>query len=135
MANHPDFPIIMFDGYCNLCSRSVQFILKRDKKAVFRFLPLQSERISLIKEKFSFTPDNPESVILIESGRVYTKSDAVLRILKRLNFPLNLLWGLVIIPGFIRDPVYSWIAKNRFRWYGKRKSCFMPEDKWEDHFI
>jgi predicted DCC family thiol-disulfide oxidoreductase YuxK len=135
MTDYTGFPIILFDGYCNLCSKSVQFILKRDKKGIFRFLPLQSERIILIKENYSFDQGNPESVILIDGGKVFKRSDAVLRIIKRLNFPWSLLWGLIIFPRFIRDPIYSWVAKNRFRWYGKRKSCFLPDFDRKDRFI
>jgi predicted DCC family thiol-disulfide oxidoreductase YuxK len=89
----------------------------------------------LINEKFALDPENPDSVILIDGGRIFTRSEAALRILRRLNFPWCLLWGLIIIPGFIRDQVYLWIAKNRFRWYGKRKSCYVPDSIWEDRFI
>ncbi len=135
MTDYPDFPIILFDGYCNLCSSGVQFVLNRDKKGIFRFLPMQSERINILNEKYSFDLGIPETVILIEGNKFYKRSGAVLRILRRLNFPLNLLWGLIIIPVFIRDPVYSWIAKNRFRWFGKRQSCFIPDIRWKDRFI
>jgi predicted DCC family thiol-disulfide oxidoreductase YuxK len=135
MLNNPDLPIIIFDGYCNLCSSTVQFILKRDKKRIFRFVAMQSDKIILFKEKYSLDLEIPETVILIDGDKVFKRSEAVLRILKKLHFPLNLLWGLIIIPGFIRDPLYSWIAKNRYHWFGKRKSCFMPDDKFKDRFV
>ena len=135
MLDNPDSPIIVFDGYCNLCSSVVQFILKNDRKGIFRLLALQSEKTDLLKDKYPFDLKIPETVILIDGKKVLTRSEAVLGILKKLHFPLNLLWGLIIIPRFIRDPVYSWIAKNRYKWFGKRRSCFLPENKWKARFI
>jgi predicted DCC family thiol-disulfide oxidoreductase YuxK len=124
--------IILFDGYCNLCEHCVQFILKRDKKKRFRFLPSQSEKSTQLLGKYSINALTKESVILIENEKVFFKSEAVLRILKNLGFPWIFLWVLIIIPRFIRDPVYLWIAKNRFIWFGRKDTCFIPEDTFID---
>ena len=123
---------IIFDGFCILCSKIVQFILRRDKLKTFRFTPFQSEKSDLLKKKFGIEHMTNETIVLIEDGKVYSKSTAGLRIIKKLGFPWNLLWVFIVLPRFIRDPVYNLFARNRFRWFGKRESCFIPDDNWED---
>lgn len=127
--------IILFDGVCNLCDKSVQFILKRDKKAYFRFAALQSdegqERLKeLGKDQSSFS-----SIVLMENGKVYEKSTAALRIARHLSGAWPLLYGFIIVPRFIRDAVYGWIAKNRYRWFGKKNHCMMPKPEWKERFL
>jgi predicted DCC family thiol-disulfide oxidoreductase YuxK len=124
-----DPPIILYDGYCNLCSRIVQFIFNRDKSKRFNYYPVQSENGDNIRKLLIMDEHNPQSVILITSDNIYTNSDAVLEILIKLGFPMNMLWILFVIPRFIRDPIYSFIAKNRFRWFGKRNNCYLPGRK------
>lgn len=118
--------IILYDGYCMLCSRIVQFIYKWDRRKKFIYCPVQSVIGDDLRAQLMKGDHPPESVIFIASGNTYIKSDAALEIFKNLGFPLKIFWILIIIPRFIRDPIYSYIAKNRFRWFGRRESCFLP---------
>lgn len=115
-------PVILFDGVCNLCNSAVNFILKRDKKKQFRFVSLQTERGAEVIAKFEISPET-DSVILIFDNRAYTESDAAIEIARLLPTPWN--WFLVfkIIPEKLRNRIYKWIAKNRYRWFGKRETC------------
>jgi predicted DCC family thiol-disulfide oxidoreductase YuxK len=115
-------PAILFDGYCNLCNGTVDFLLKHDKKKQFSFIPLQSDAGKLIVHKYQI-PSETDSVLLIKSNRVYFESDAALEIARMLNFPWNLASCTKFIPKQIRDKIYNWVAKNRYRWFGKRESC------------
>jgi predicted DCC family thiol-disulfide oxidoreductase YuxK len=120
--------IVLFDGYCNLCSWSVQFIIKNDPKGIYQFGSLQSEEIVGQNWPDLANNDNFKTIILIEKGKTFFRSTAALKIARRLSFPLNLLSIFIIIPAFLRDPVYNWIARNRFRWFGKRDVCFVVGD-------
>lgn len=118
--------IVLFDGVCNLCNHSVDFIMKRDKASYFRFASLQSPKAqSLLKER-NFREPNLDSVLLIEGPKVYQKSSAALRIARRLRGAWPLLYVLVVIPKPLRDLVYTWLAHNRYRWFGKRETCRLP---------
>lgn len=130
-----DRPVILFDGVCHLCNRWVSFVLLRDPKGIFRFAPLQS---SAAKDRLSglgLSEQSLDTVILIERGKCYTRSTAALRILRRLSGGWPLLYGLIIIPPFIRNGMYRWIARNRYRWFGKREECMVPDPKWSGRFI
>ena len=127
--------IVFFDGFCNLCSWSVQFIIKRDSKDYFRFASLQSEIAIEILSTFSISESFDKSVVLIENQKIYFKSDAALRIARRLNKYWKYLYYLIYFPRFIRNFVYDLIAKNRFRWFGKKKSCFIPEENLIGKFL
>ena len=124
-------PVIIFVGVCNLCNASVQFIIQRDRRALFRFASLQSETASRI---LGGTPDS-DSIILLWNGRHYYKSTAALLIAARLNFPWPLLSVFLIIPPFIRNFIYGVIAKNRYRWFGKKPACMIPDNNIRDRFI
>ena len=115
-------PIILFDGFCNLCNGTVDFILKHDKKKQFSFIPLQSDAGKLFVNKYRI-PDDTDSVLLIKSNRVYFKSDAAIEIAGMLNFPWKLVSCAKFIPRQIHNKIYNWVAKNRYRWFGKRESC------------
>jgi predicted DCC family thiol-disulfide oxidoreductase YuxK len=115
-------PIILFDGICNLCNTAVNFILKRDKKKHFRFVALQSEESELLIENYNISKDT-DSLILIQQNKVFIESDAAIEISKLLPFPWNWSPAIKIIPKKIRDKIYRWIAKNRYKWFGKRDSC------------
>jgi predicted DCC family thiol-disulfide oxidoreductase YuxK len=120
--------IILFDGFCNFCSSSVIFILKRDKQSYFHFASLQSATGNKIFMKGINT--NPlESIMLLEKGNYYYFSSAALRIARKLAFPWNLFYAFIIIPRFLRDPVYKLVAAKRYKWFGKRESCFIPSEK------
>ena len=127
-------PLILFDGYCNLCSDSVQLILKYEKKPEYFFLSLQSDKAKEILPESDIT-NPPESVILIEGERVYKSSSAGFRILKKLKFPCNIFYYGIFLPRFLRDPVYELIAKNRYKWFGKKSKCYVPQEKWEHRFV
>ena len=127
--------IVLFDGFCNLCSWSVQFIIKRDSKDYFRFASLQSEIAIEILGTFSISERFDKSVVLIENHKIYFKSDAALRIARRLNKYWKYLYYLIYFPRFIRNFVYDLIAKNRFRWFGRKESCFVPESSVHYKFL
>jgi predicted DCC family thiol-disulfide oxidoreductase YuxK len=127
--------IMLFDGVCNFCNASVNFILPRDKKDHFRFSPLQSEAGKSLLLKYKVNSSETDSVILIENGTAYFRSEAALRILKNMGRGWFLLYVFIIVPTFIRDPVYNWIARNRYKWFGKRETCRLPEDTWKNKFI
>ena len=114
--------IVLFDGVCNLCNAAVRFIIKRDKKKIFTLSPLQSNLSEALNNQYHFNQPGVNSIVLIENNKVYYKSTAVLRVIKKLSGPIKLLYIFIIIPPFIRDSIYSVIAKNRYRWFGK-KSC------------
>ncbi|MBP1841174.1 thiol-disulfide oxidoreductase DCC family protein [Formosa algae] len=119
--------LVLFDGVCNLCDSSVQFIIKHDKKNVFLFTTLQGETAKPIISSFKIDTEKTDSILLFTpKRRLYTKSTAALRIAAQLQFPINLLSVFLIIPKFIRDYVYDFIAKNRYRWYGKKEACMIP---------
>ncbi len=127
--------IVLFDGFCNLCSWSVQFIIKRDSKDYFRFASLQSETAIEILDSFGISEGFDKSVILIENQKVYFKSDAALRIARRLKKYWKYLYYLIYFPKFIRNFTYDIIAKNRFRWFGKKEICYVPEEDYSHKFL
>jgi len=118
-------PLIFFDGYCILCSWSVRFVKKRDKRGVFSFIPLQSNEASVLKLLMVQANDLPDSIILLENQKVWQMSDAALRIARKLNFPWNLLYGFIVLPKFLRDAAYKFIASRRYSWFGKRDTCYL----------
>ncbi|NOQ24841.1 MAG: DUF393 domain-containing protein [Bacteroidales bacterium] len=127
--------IILFDGYCNLCSGSVKFILKRDKNDYFRFASLQSEISQEYLLDFKISTELNNSVFLIENGKVYDKSTAALRIAKKLKGLWFLFYVFIIIPSPIRDFIYMVISKNRYKWFGRNTECFLPEEKYKHYFL
>ena len=129
------FSLILFDGYCNLCSATVQFILKHDRKAKFRFASLQSEYGKTILQKHQLPTDSFGTFVLVEADIVFTKSTAALRIVKSLTGMWPLLYVAIIIPRFLRDAIYNLVARNRYKWFGKRDSCWMPKNEWKERFI
>jgi predicted DCC family thiol-disulfide oxidoreductase YuxK len=126
--------IVIFDGLCNLCNGAVQFIIRHDKKNKFVFASLQSEVVQKllneIEVKYSL-----ESIVLIKGDKHFVKSDAVLEIAKKLSGLWPMVYGLKIIPRFLRDILYNWVAKNRYTWFGKRESCLSPSPEFSDKFL
>lgn len=127
--------VILFDGVCNLCNGSVQFIIKRDPKSKFRFAALQSSFGQEQLRKYGLPADQLYSVMLIEDGQVFHKSTAALKITKALNGGWPLLYGFIILPPFIRNWFYDWIAANRYKWFGKREVCMIPTPELKTRFI
>jgi len=115
--------IILFDGVCNFCNFWVNFVLKRDKKDLFRFAALQSEKAKELTSKFKFDTSKLDTFILIAVNKLYTKSTAALMICKQLNGLVKILYPLIILPKFFRDFIYDLIAKNRYKIFGRRESC------------
>ena len=127
--------IILFDGVCNLCNNSVQFIIKRDQKQRFLFTSLQSDAARDILLQFQLKNSEMDSIILIENGKIYQKSDAILKIVKHLNGLWKINYVFIIIPKFIRDLVYTTIAKKRYQWFGKRDVCMIPTKELQMRFL
>jgi predicted DCC family thiol-disulfide oxidoreductase YuxK len=130
-----DHPIVLFDGVCNLCNREVQFIIKRDKKKQFLFTPLQSKAAQVLLEKFNLPTSNFDSFVLVENGKIYLKSTAVLRIARRLGFGWSLLYVFIIVPPFARNAVYDLVARNRYKWFGKKETCMVPTADLKQRFL
>ena len=128
--------IIFFDGVCNLCTSSVKFVIKRDRRDFFRFATLQGDIAAQYLDGPDATEDSPPgSVILLQGGKVYKCSAAALRIARHLGFGWNLLYGFMIVPAFIRDFVYDQIAKRRYSIWGKEESCMVPTAELKAKFL
>ena len=130
-----DKPIILFDGVCNLCQGSVQFILKHDKKQQFLFASLQSQVAHELLRSFKNNSPSNKSFVLIENGSMFIRSTAALRVCRRLNGAFPLLYGLMIVPAFIRNAVYDLVARNRYKWFGKLKECWLPTPELSARFL
>ncbi|PHQ29165.1 thiol-disulfide oxidoreductase DCC family protein [Leeuwenhoekiella nanhaiensis] len=127
--------IILFDGVCNLCNGAINFIIKHDPKAQFKFASLQGATGQKLLAKHHINPKETASIVLIEPERVSVKSSAALRIAKYLDRGYPLLYGFMIIPGFIRNAVYDFIAANRYKWFGKKNSCMIPTPELKSRFL
>ena len=132
--NLPDH-LVLFDGHCHLCDASVKFILKNDIHQIFKFASLQSETGKKIIEKYQIDLSLGESIIYLKKEKVYTKSSAALWIANEIKFPATLISGLIIFPPIIRDFTYDFIAKNRYKWFGKSETCLLPDSKQRNRFI
>lgn len=129
---HP--PTILFDGVCNVCNASVHFVLDRDRGR-FLFGSLQSSEAQDLLSVTGIADHGLTSIVLIEGGKAYTESDAVLQIASQLPGPVRLLAAFRVIPAWIRDPVYRWVARNRYRWFGRRDTCRLPTPELAARFI
>ncbi|KZR56801.1 thiol-disulfide oxidoreductase DCC family protein [Bacillus badius] len=127
-------PVILFDGECNFCDSSVQFIIKNDPQGLFHFASLQSDTGQELLNKHN-VPSDIDSMILIEGDKVYYKSAAALRICRHLRGAWKLLYAFIIVPRPIRNAAYDFIAKNRYKWFGKKESCMLPSPSVRARFI
>ena len=118
--------IILFDGICNLCNRAVKFIRKHDPKQQYRFGSLQGKAGQDYLKRFGVKGFPLKSILLVEDDKLYTASSAVLRICKYLCGGLQAIYIFIIIPKIIRDPIYFFIANRRYKWFGKKDSCWVP---------
>ena len=127
----PNRSVVLFDGVCNLCNGAVQFILNRDPSGHFHFTSLQSTAAARLLGA------NPpaDSILLLQDGQTYTKSDAALRIARGLRFPWPLLSVFLLVPAPVRDLIYNWIARNRYRWFGRREACMIPSKEFQVRFL
>ena len=127
--------IILFDGVCNFCDSSVQFVLLRDKKAYFSFASLQSDFGQKKLKEHNLPTEEFNSFILIENGKLYQKSTAALRVSRKLKGAWKLLYSFIIVPPFIRNAVYDIISKNRYKWFGQKDECMIPKPEWRERFL
>lgn len=127
--------VLLFDGVCNLCNGSVNFIIDRDPAAYFKFAPLQSASGRALLEKHHLPSDRMDTLVLVEDDHAYVRSTAALRIARRLVSPWPLLALFLIVPRFLRDLAYKLIAANRYRWFGKSESCRLPTPALRSRFL
>lgn len=127
--------IILFDGVCNFCDGAVQFIIKRDPKAHFSFASLQSKPGQNLLIKWGLPTDTFNSMVYVKGTRVYTKSTAALKIVRELKGYWPLLYALILIPKPVRDIAYDLIAKNRYKWFGKKDACMVPTPDVRKRFL
>lgn len=127
--------IVLFDGVCNFCDSSVQFIIRKERKPILKFASLQSPTGQSLLKKFNLDPTKIDSVVFVSGEKVYLKSTAALYLVKRLKGLYPLLFGFIIVPPFIRNAVYDWVARNRYKWYGKKDVCMIPTPEIRARFV
>jgi len=130
-----DRPVILFDGVCNFCNSAVNFTLKRDKADAIDFTTLQSVAGQKLLKQYELPPDDLRSFVFIEKGRAFTRSTASLRVCRYLRGLWPLCYAFIIVPGFIRNGVYDWVAKNRYKWFGVRNECMIPTPEIRSRFL
>ena len=128
-------PVIVFDGVCNLCNGFVDFVIARDQAARFRFASLQSDAARRLLNGVPLGSPPGDSVFLIEHGHVFQRSEAALRIARRLGAPWRFCYSLIVVPRPIRDWIYDVVARNRYRWFGKRPVCRVPTPDLRRRFL
>jgi len=126
---------VLFDGECNLCNATVQFIIRHDRKGVFRFASLQGAYGSSLLATLGMPYITPDTFLLQADGRVYLRSEAAVRTLRRLGLPWSLSYVFMILPTGLRDAVYEYVARNRYRWFGKRDTCYLPTPELRARFL
>lgn len=131
LPNH----LVLFDGICNLCATSVQTMIKMDKKGLLKFASLQSNIGQELLQQYELPTQSFKSFLYIKNGQLFTKSDAALQIGMSLGGFWNIAYVGLIIPKFIRDGIYSTIAKNRYKWFGKKDQCMMPTPELRERFV
>jgi predicted DCC family thiol-disulfide oxidoreductase YuxK len=130
-----DHPVILFDGVCNFCNGTINFIIKRDKKRVFRYAPLQSEAGQQLLRQHHLPTNGFDSFVLIDNGKAYKKTTAALHLYPKLGGIWKLVKALWILPPFIRDAGYNIIAANRYKWWGKKDTCMIPSPEVRSLFL
>ena len=128
-------PIILFDGVCNFCNSAVNFTIKRNSKSNIVFAPLQSEAGKELLKQYKLPSDDMQSFIFIEEGAAYKQSTAALRVCRHLRGLWPLCYGFIIVPKLVRDGIYNWIAKNRYKWFGVREECMIPSPDVKARFL
>jgi predicted DCC family thiol-disulfide oxidoreductase YuxK len=127
--------IVLFDGICNLCSGAVQFIIKHDPNSVFHFASIQSDYGQKLMREHKLPTDSISTIILIQGGRCFTRSTAALRIARRLSGAYPLIYTAIIVPRILRDAGYRLIARNRYRWFGRKEQCWLPSPELRKRFL
>lgn len=127
--------IVLVDGVCHLCQGLIRFIIPRDPKGEFLFAPIQSELAAKLMSEAGLQPGQLNTVVLLEKGVCYTESAAVLRIARRLRFPWPAAYVFLLVPRPIRDALYRYIARNRYRWFGRDEQCLLPTPEIKQRFL
>lgn len=128
-------PILLFDGVCTMCNHLVTFVIRRDPQGKFRFASLQSVTGQRLLQQVKLPTANLNTFVLIEGNRYYTKSTAALHLFKKLGYLWGLLYLLMIVPRPLRDMVYHWVARNRYKWFGIKDQCMMPTPDIKERFL
>jgi predicted DCC family thiol-disulfide oxidoreductase YuxK len=128
-------PIIVFDAECLLCSANAQFVLDRDRRGRFLLASMQGEAGSALYRRFGIDPADPDTLIVVEGDRVRRDSDAILAIWAGLGWPWRAGAMFRLVPRLLRDPVYRWVARNRYRLFGKRDTCWLPNPAFRDRML
>ena len=133
--NTSNEPIILFDGVCNFCDHSVQFVIRHDKLDTFKFASLQSNVGQELLKKYNLPTENFDSFVLIRNNKCYQKSTAALQVCRGLGGIWRILYLLIVIPRPLRDGLYNLIAKNRYKWFGKKDQCMIPSPEVRKRFL
>ncbi len=128
-------PVVLFDGVCNFCDKSVQFMIQHDPEGYFMYASLQSDSGQEILKKYGISTEIIDTIVLVENDRAYIQSTAALRIARKLNRLWSLLYIFIIVPPFIRNSVYRFVARNRYKWFGKKDSCMLPDPEIRSRFL
>ena len=128
-------PVVLFDGECNLCDASIRFIIDRDPTGLFKCAPRQAAGGRTLMKAHDLDTEQRLSVVLIDDGEAYLKSDAALRIARELGGVWSALYALIFVPKSIRDAIYSFVARNRYRWFGKRDECMTQTPEVRARFL
>jgi predicted DCC family thiol-disulfide oxidoreductase YuxK len=127
--------IVLFDGVCNFCNATINFVIEHDRAGHFKFAPLQSEVGEQLMGEHDIDPTGTDSVILVEDGKAYTHSDAALRIAQRLDGIWSWAYAFRVVPRFIRDAAYKIFARHRYRFFGRQDACMMPTPEIRARFL
>jgi predicted DCC family thiol-disulfide oxidoreductase YuxK len=128
-------PIVLFDGTCNFCNGSVNFLIRQDKRNILRFAALQSEAGKKLLQQYNLPADYLQSFVLIENGKAFQQSAAALKVLGHLPWYWKWTQPFWLVPSFVRNGVYNFIAKNRYRWFGRRQQCMVPSAELKGRFL
>lgn len=135
MLPQTEKPVILFDGICNLCNSSVRFVLKNDPREQFLFASIQSDAAKNLLLHLNYKNNQMDSILVVDGDKILDRSDAVLRIASGLRFPWHLARVFSKLPVGLRDRIYDWIARNRYRWFGKKDRCIFGISGYENRFI
>jgi len=127
--------VLLIDGHCNMCHGLAKFVVGRDKRAVFRFASLQSELGRRLLKEGAMPEDALETFVMVDNGKYYTKSTAALRIGRKLGWPWSVAYPAIVVPRFVRDRVYRFVARRRYRWFGRSESCLLPTPEMRSRFL
>jgi len=132
---HKDKSIIFFDGVCNLCEGFVQWVIRRDPDGYFHFSSLQSDFAKSFFENATEDPGDLNSVLLFHEGKFYKNSDVSFKVVRQIGIPWAFLYPFRLVPRIIRDNIYRWVAKNRYKWFGKKEACMIPTPELQSRFL